>query len=248
MDAAEIEVCDIKPHCREMVVGALAETIRQPREAATCHAKRQILAFDIAGRNLPRRANDRSPVYRYYVAGRVAPRGVDRRLAVVLLHDLAIAAVGAESLLNRSLVPAETVRRNFGRVDDALAQIPRERLRVFLVSLADLETDDRLRRCRHAEEDILVADLNSVRRRAAALLLADEGPRLVQLETRDLETMDRPVVKLDRAEADASGETHDRIAMGAGQALSRADGTALSEGTDDGDLLLERKDVHGANP
>ena len=58
--------------------------------------------------------------------------------------------------------------------------------------------------------------------------------------------MDGAIVKLDRAETNASGEAHDRVAMDAGQALDRANRTALSQGADDGDLLIERKNIHGA--
>ena len=58
--------------------------------------------------------------------------------------------------------------------------------------------------------------------------------------------MDGAIVKLDRAETNASGEAHDRVAMDASQALDRANRTALSEGADDGDLPIERKNVHGA--
>jgi hypothetical protein len=51
--------------------------------------------------------------------------------------------------------------------------------------------------------------------------------------------MDGAIVKLDRAEADARGEAHDRIAMNASQALGRADGATFAYGTDDSDLLFE---------
>ena len=40
MDAAEIEVCDIKSHCREMIIDAFAKTVGQAREASARHAKR----------------------------------------------------------------------------------------------------------------------------------------------------------------------------------------------------------------
>lgn len=49
------------------------------------------------------------------------------------------------------------------------------------------------------------------------------------------------------AKADAGG-AHDCIAIDASQAFGRADRTAFGEGADDGDLLLESKHVHGANP
>ena len=52
--------------------------------------------------------------------------------------------------------------------------------------------------------------------------------------------MDRPIVELDCAEADARRETHDRIAMNAGQSLDRADATSLGQGSDNGDLLVKR--------
>jgi hypothetical protein len=60
--------------------------------------------------------------------------------------------------------------------------------------------------------------------------------------------MDGAIMELDRPKADARRKAHDRIAMNAGQALGRADGAALGEGGDDGDLPVKSKNVHGANP
>jgi hypothetical protein len=80
------------------------------------------------------------------------------------------------------------------------------------------------------------------------LLLADEALRFVQFEARDLKAMNCAIVKLDRTEADASSKAHDRVAVHVSQALGCTDRAALSEGGNDGDLLVEGKDVHRPNP
>jgi hypothetical protein len=48
--------------------------------------------------------------------------------------------------------------------------------------------------------------------------------------------------------ADANAETHDRVAMNAGQPLCSADRTAFGKGGDNSDLFVAREDVHGGNP
>jgi hypothetical protein len=76
MDTAEIEMRDKEPDRRQMVVGTLAEPVRESREAARRHAKREVLAFGVAGRNVARRADDGALAYRHLhdLANTDAPR------------------------------------------------------------------------------------------------------------------------------------------------------------------------------
>jgi hypothetical protein len=52
----------------------------------------------------------------------------------------------------------------------------------------------------------------------------------------------------DCAEADARGKAHDRVAVNASQALNGANATAFGESGNNTNLLVVRKNVHGANP
>ncbi len=83
---------------------------------------------------------------------------------------------------------------------------------------------------------------------SAPLLLADETPNLVKLDTRDLKAVDSAVMEIDCAESDAGRKPHDRIAMNARHALNGTNARAFAERADDGALLVKRKDIHGANP
>ena len=60
--------------------------------------------------------------------------------------------------------------------------------------------------------------------------------------------MNRSIVEFDCTETDASRKAHDRVAVNSGQSLDGANATAFGEGGYDVDLLVEGKNVHGANP
>jgi hypothetical protein len=52
----------------------------------------------------------------------------------------------------------------------------------------------------------------------------------------------------DATVADFHAETHDRVAVDAGQSLSRADRDAFGQSGDSLDLTVKGENVHGANP
>ncbi len=108
-----------------------------------------------------------------------------------------------------------------GAAHHAAAQIVTESFRVLAGALARPVRDDRLGRVGQRNEGILVADQIAVFRLRFALLLADERPDFVQLDPVDVQIAHHGAVQL---------------------------GAPFREGGDNGDLLVERQIVHGANP
>jgi len=79
-------------------------------------------------------------------------------------------------------------------------------------------------------------------------LVADEGPKLVALDPVDSQADHHSVVQLGAASPDAKRQAGDGLAVGAGEAGDSALADAFTQGTDDFDLLIARKDIHGPNP
>ncbi len=100
MDAAQIEMCDIQAHGRDVIRQLFREPIGQSREPARGHADAQIAALDVGRAHLTLRADYPTTLYPYYYAGGIAPGRVDSRLAIVLLDDLAVRAIRPERALD----------------------------------------------------------------------------------------------------------------------------------------------------
>jgi hypothetical protein len=116
------------------------------------------------------------------------------------------------------------------------------------VALADAIGDDGAARGGQRDVGVLIALLRFMRPRAL-LLLANEGPQLVQFQPAGAKADHATIVQLRAAAADPERQAHDCVAVNARKALDGADRHALTEGSDDFDLLLAWKEVHsGPNP
>ena len=82
-----------------MIVQLLTESVGQPREAADCHANREILVLDIAGADVARVGASIAYLdYRlYHRSGRVASSGVVLPVIAVYLYDLRESACPANT-------------------------------------------------------------------------------------------------------------------------------------------------------
>ena len=77
-----------------------------------------------------------------------------------------------------------------------------------------------------------------------SLLLADERPKFVALDTTDPQADHDAVVQLGTAATDLGPQSHDRVAVYAGHPFGGADAQAFGQTTDDRNLLIARNDVH----
>ena len=78
------------------------------------------------------------------------------------------------------------------------------------------------------------------------LLLADERPQFVQLQTANPQADHHAVMQLGTAAPDASAKAHDRVAVDASQPLDSPDAHSFGQATDDLNLLVPRKEAHNA--
>ena len=249
MHTAEIVVHDIERDGGAVIDEILAETVRQSREPALAHAKRQILPFDIAGADMRGRTDYSVLGYAYYYARAVAPRRFRCGRCRVPLFDDAKLALLAKGIGDGPRIGSEAVRADFRGADDALAQIIHKGASRLCGTLADAIGQDGLRGASKGNERVLIANHIGIVGGDAALLLADKSPDFVKLDAVHLQIAHKRAVQFGAAFADTDAKAHDGVAVNAGQALGRADADALSESGDDVSLLVAGKNVcHGANP
>ena len=120
--------------------------------------------------------------------------------------------------------------------------------RAFGVTLADAPANDSLLRSGHADENVLIALHRDLVLFHVLLFLADEGPRLIELQPLGADTDHHAVVKLHAAHADAIGEAANGAAVNAGQARGGTDADAFAKGGNDFNLLFAGEYVHEAHP
>ena len=137
---------DVKTNGRDVMIELLRKGIREPREPSLLHPQRLILALDVTGRNEHRLTDYIVSLYCYYVTGRIAPRCFHAdRIFAVGLDDDAMRTARAESIADRWSVRWPAIRRNLGRVHNAVAEIGGKERRVFQIALANTIAQDRLR-------------------------------------------------------------------------------------------------------
>ena len=101
---------------------------------------------------------------------------------------------------------------------------------------------DRLVRRVQRKECVAVAHVHVVGF-DALVLLADEGPKLVELDRRNVEVAEIVVMQAVASYTDANTKAHDRVAVNAREAFDGTNAHALGQSADDGDLLVKRKNV-----
>jgi len=79
-------------------------------------------------------------------------------------------------------------------------------------------------------------------------LVADVGPQFVAFDAVHVQPDHHAVVQFGRAASDGERQPGNCLAVGVGQARDGALTDALTEGSDNLSLLVERKDIHGTGP
>src|ERR1700722_4521986 len=123
VNAAVVEVREVKRYGRFMVLPLLAMPVRKPSVPPNLHAQRLVLPLAMAGTNpvLIRVANDRRLIDRKYLAGRITPgRSLLGRRAEYL-DDLAIVDVRPKDRIDSTRVRREAVR---GQLEAGRARCP----------------------------------------------------------------------------------------------------------------------------
>src|SRR5258708_3599123 len=154
---------------------------------------------------------------------RVPSRSLYCLVYSVVLLDSAEMHVDTESCIDGTGIRCPSIGRNLWDAKHAVAQISDKKLSVVAVALADVVGDNRLGSTGEGEERIHVAQLGGIALAKMALLLADEAPCLIHLDTSDLEVAHCAVVQRGATHTDASAEPHDGVTVNAGQALDGTD-------------------------
>jgi hypothetical protein len=100
----------------------------------------------------------------------------------------------------------------------------------------------------HADEDVPIALGKEFMAFNARLLFRDVGPCLIKFQTVDPNADHHPIMQLGTALADLKRKPTDRLAVDASEASGCSHADALTERSDDLDLLVTRKDMHGPDP
>ncbi len=164
------------------------------------------------------------------------------------LDDLTVGNPVSEGIADRVGVGAKAIRADLGQTDHATAQVLHEAVRIVAIAFADVVGNDRLLRSGDADENVLVAFGRDLMGLHVLLLLADEGPHLVQLETVDPDANHDAVVKLEAAATDTQSQGGDGLAVDARDPRGGSDAHALSQGGNDLNLLFASENVHGIEP
>ena len=126
MNLAKVIEHEMQRHGMGVILDLLAKRVRQAREAAHMHSHREVLALNVAGRNMALvgvAGNHRAlcaDESRWAVATRHALRG--RRLAVALFEHSVI-RIGAEDFFNRFGVVGPAVRSDLRSTDNASREV-----------------------------------------------------------------------------------------------------------------------------
>lgn len=125
-------------HTRSATPSATAGVVRS--------ASREILAFNVAGRDVGREVAYYLMLYSYYLSGAVTARGVFYSQVgyAVGLYDDAMVGLPIEGVADGVLVGQEAVRADLGRSDHALAKVLHKIIRRLAVALAGAIGEDGL--------------------------------------------------------------------------------------------------------
>ena len=145
-------------------------------------------------------------------------------------EDLRVVDAGAERRLDGLDVGFQTVGRDLRGAEDASAQLGGECVRGLRRALLDAVDGHELRPRVERDPGVLVAELRGVALDEMALLLADEGPHLVELQHVAVEVAHPLVEDAAAPLADAEEEVRDRGPRDPGHPFRGAQGGAFHEG------------------
>jgi hypothetical protein len=162
----------------------------------------------------------------------------------VVLHDLSEVHLIAVRLPDRLGIRAPSVRADLRTAHGATSEIAGESQGVHAVSLADEVGDDRAARDVEPDINVLIAPLRGVARLDALLFGVDESPGFVALQEVARHRLHEAIVESGAALSDGDPEAHDGVAVGARDALSRPDRSAIHETRRDLGALRHRENRH----
>jgi hypothetical protein len=148
VDTAQVVVSNVQGNRRNVIIKLLGEAVGEPGKPALAHAERQILPFNVAGRNiLIQVAAYYLTGYCYYGGWRVPALSFLYEVRYrIRLYDHTMRGAVAKRVADRIAIGQKAIRRNLGLADHALAQVVQKFQGRIGVPLADAPADDRLLR------------------------------------------------------------------------------------------------------
>src|SRR5262249_9142776 len=212
----------VQPNRGPEVLQLFAERIRQTGKPSAMSAKRQILLFDVAGRNMVRvgRAADRRLAYRHD-RGRAVPtaRGEWVRCSE-RLYNLAVVHLPAEPQFDRIDVGAKRIARKLDAIPQPVREVCDESIRVGRVPLADPIARDQFGVRVDGDKSPNVSGVLGLVAGHSARLLSNEAPNLIDLDALARQIAHQLVEQPLAALANPNPESHDRVPVNARDALN----------------------------
>ncbi len=236
MTTAEIEVSEEQGEHRFVMTAALAETVRQPREAANLHADGKVHPLDVRRANVGhvRVAADRFLLdadYRCRAVPRLCRHAVRRRAE--LLDELALIDIPAEGDRNHGAVRSEAVGRNLRASGDRTAKVHRERVGILKRATADVVRQDQFRFAIDADVRVAVTVIFTVAAKNPRLLFARcEAPKFIALNVGRFHVADAGLEERGAVLAGRQHKIAQRIPVKPGHAFCRPDAHAFQQETE----------------
>lgn len=194
VDADEIVVQEVNRERMAKILDLLGEGIRQARESALLHSDGQILAFDVAGRDVlaDRLTVDSGLLGRFEPRGRVSLLAFGIGGRAVVLHKLGEVDFIGEGMFDRFQIHRVSVRRQLNAIGEPRRQVGHEVLGAFAVSRADLERGDQF--CIGVQSNegpgVAIAELPLELLGDVLLLGVGEAPDFIDLELLALQVLE----------------------------------------------------------
>lgn len=147
----------------------------------------------------------------------------------LLLEHGVIGPVAAKGIGHGIVIRQKAVTRDLWPIQDPAPQITQEDGGIFCHALADVIGHNGLAVGIDGQPDIGVPVSSGMVRLDMALLCRAERPHFIELQMGDLEISHHSMMQPVACRAGGIAQPHDRIAVGAGQALGSTDGIALSQ-------------------
>lgn len=247
MHAAEVVIHEVESEGMTVIVDFLRERVGEPGEAAHLHPHREVLALDVAGRDVAESRPAVDDGWDRADAGRraVAP-AVALRIVAVELDQHRVVDVGAERERDGFQVDAMAVRRQLHAVGQAVREVVHEVLGVPCVAVADAPAHNQLSvgAQRGPRPHVAVAELPSQFLGHVLFLGVAERPDFVTLNLGAWQVAKRFALVVGAGLADAGKQLRNGVLRNACHADGRANRVSLNEAGENRDLPFDWEIVH----
>jgi hypothetical protein len=234
MNTAEIVIREVQGDSSLQVRQLLAESICQPRQAAKLHSHREVLPFNVAGRDM-RRVGVALSNFGYNLRDWAWGVPLIPVLAIISeqLHELGKIHVSAERFSDSFPV----VRKSIGSelqpmTANAAVEVVHERVGIVDRSFADDERGNEFGIRIKGNVNPLIAKVGGVILANMSRLLRNEGPNFVALNTTTGQLTHSLIQDFRATLPSAHEQPHDSVAIEASHTFCRANRTALKKALD----------------